>query len=154
MLQAEPLYQQVSRCEMGTGTHREETRWVVESEKEMRRKTSCQIWQLAPLLKNKELPELIGIYELNIEYTREKGALQVSTATLLTYMILSQHISWTNNFSREVVSLLGITNKTFSTAPWAQSGVCSLRYLATCPGEKHLTLSCFVQPTKNISTVI
>lgn len=65
----------------------------VESEKEMRRKTSCQILQLAPLLKNKELPELTGVYELKIEYTREKGALQVSTATLLTYTILSQHIS-------------------------------------------------------------
>lgn len=42
------------------------------NEKEMRRNTSGQSCQLAPLLKNKESPELTGGYKLGIENTRKK----------------------------------------------------------------------------------
>lgn len=52
---------------MGTEIHWEETKWAAEREKEMGRKTRYEIWQLAPLLKDQEPPELMGVYEPSIE---------------------------------------------------------------------------------------
>lgn len=55
----------VSGCEMGTEIHWEETKWAAESEKKWEEKLADLA--VAPLLKNKESPELMGVYELRIK---------------------------------------------------------------------------------------
>ena len=142
---------------MGTEIHWEETKWAAESEKEMGRKTRYQIWQLAPLLETRG--HLSWWVYMNWVWNklRQRSFTSVHSCPPHIHDPFTTHFL-NYNLSREVVPPLRITNKIFSAALWAQSiclwRVCSLRYLATCPGEKHSALSCFFQPIKNIDIVI